>query len=182
MRQLLGGNQMEALVMPDTAMSITPQQFDPADWKPYGWVPVLDTDPRDGSSRLEFQWNDVHLNVIGHDADEVPHTKRGLVCQMLFRHQTHTQALQVLNCPAVVVVAAAGMEFGSSADAARLQAFLLRPLDAFVLHRGTWHWGPFPINEPRVNMLNVQGLRYAEDNDCCKLSDVGASVEVITRH
>jgi ureidoglycolate hydrolase len=166
--------------MQDTAMSITPQQFDPVAWKPYGWVPVLDTDPRDGASRLEFEWNDVHLNVIGHDADEVPHTERGLVCQMLFRHQTHTQALQVLNCPAVVVVAPASTAFSSPADAERLRAFLVRPLDTFVLHRGTWHWGPFPISEPRVNMLNVQGLRYAEDNDCCMLSDLGASVEVLT--
>ena len=49
-----------------------------------------------------------------------------------------------------------------------------------VLHRGTWHWGPFPVNTPRVDMLNVQGLRYAEDNDCCPLGPVGASVEVLT--
>jgi ureidoglycolate hydrolase len=171
---------MEALAMHDTAMSITPRQFDSVDWQPYGWIPVPDTDPRDGASRLEFEWSDVHLNLIGHDADEVPHTARGLVCEMLFRHQTHTQALLVLNCPAVVVVAAASTTFSSSADAARLQAFLVQPLDSFVLHRGTWHWGPFPISEPRVNMLNVQGLRYAEDNDCCKLTDLGASVEVIT--
>jgi hypothetical protein len=31
-----------------------------------------------------------------------------------------------------------------------------------------------------VDMLNVQGLRYAEDNDCCHLDAVGASVEVLT--
>ena len=165
--------------MQDTAMSIQAQRFEPADWKPFGWVPVADTDPSDGQSRLEFEWNDVHLNVIGHDADEVPHTDGGLVCQMLFRHQTHTQALQVLNCPAVVVVAPPGATFNSPEDAAQLRAFLLAPLDAFVLHRATWHWGPFPLGAPRVTMLNVQGLRYAEDNECCRLADVGASVEVI---
>jgi ureidoglycolate hydrolase len=171
---------MEALTMQETAVSIRAQEFDPAEWKPFGWVPVADTDPSDGQSRLEFQWGDVHLNLIGHDADEVPHTGDGLVCQMLFRHQTHTQALQVLNCAAVMVVAPPGSTFTSPEDAAQLRAFMLQPLDVFVLHRGTWHWGPFPLGaEPRVNMLNVQGLRYAEDNECCRLGDIGASVEVI---
>lgn len=154
--------------MQDIAMTIRAQKFDPVGWKPFGWVPVADTDPADGQARLEFQWSDVHLNLIGHDGDEVPHTEGGLVCQMLFRHQTHTQALQVLNCPAVVVVGQPGATFTSPEDAEQLRAFLLHPLDVFVLHRATWHWGPFPLgDDPRVNMLNVQGLRYAEDNECC---------------
>jgi ureidoglycolate hydrolase len=103
-----------------------------------------------------------------------------LICEMLFRHQTHTQALMVLNCPAVAVVAPPGTGFTSPQDAGLLRAFLLRPHDVFVLHRGTWHWGPFPVSAPRVEMLNVQGLRYAEDNECRRLADIGASVEVIT--
>jgi len=86
----------------------------------------------------------------------------------------------VLNCPAVAVVAPPGTAFTSPQDAGLLRAFLLRPHDVFVLHRGTWHWGPFPVSAPRVDMLNVQGLRYAEDNECCRLADIGASVEVIT--
>ena len=45
-----------------------------------------------------------------------------------------------------------------------MRAFRLRPLDAFVLHRGTWHWGPFPLGGDPVQLLNVQGRRYAEDN------------------
>jgi ureidoglycolate hydrolase len=163
-----------------TARSIAAQQFDPAEWSPYGWVPLADTDPRDGKSRLHFEWDDAHLNLIGHAADEVPHTQGGLVCEMLFRHRTHTQALMVLNCPAVVVVAVPDASFASPADAGKLRAFLLQPRDVFVLHRGTWHWGPFPVGQPRVEMLNVQGLRYAEDNDGCDLAGLGASVEVLT--
>jgi ureidoglycolate hydrolase len=167
--------------MSAAVLTISAQPFDPAEWGPYGWVPVPDGDPRDGSSRLDFQWADAHLNLIGHDAAEVPRTERGLMCEMLFRHQTHTQALMVLNCPAVVVVAAPGTAFTSEQDAGLLRAFLLRPHDVFVLHRGTWHWGPFPVTAPRVDMLNLQGLRYAEDNECCRLAGIGASVEVITR-
>jgi ureidoglycolate hydrolase len=162
------------------ARAVAAEQFDAATWGPYGWVPLPDTDPRDGQSTLFFEWGDAHLNLIGHDADEVPHTERGLGCEMLFRHRTHTQALMVLNCPAVVVVAAPDVAFGSPRDAEHLRAFLLRPLDALVLHRGTWHWGPFPVSAPRVDMLNVQGRRYAEDNDCCRLDVLGASVEVLT--
>jgi Ureidoglycolate lyase len=157
--------------MSAAVLTISARPFDPAEWGPYGWVPVPDGDPRDGSSRLDFEWA----------AAEVPATERGLMCEMLFRHQTHTQALMVLNCPAVVVVAAPGTAFTSEQDAGLLRAFLLRPHDVFVLHRGTWHWGPFPVSAPRVDMLNLQGLRYAEDNECCRLADIGASVEVITR-
>jgi ureidoglycolate hydrolase len=163
-----------------TAISrtITAEKFSAAEWAPYGWVPLPDTDPRDGESTLFFEWGDAHLNLIGHDASEVPHVDGGLVCEMLFRHRTHTQSLLVLNTPAVVVVAPADATFASAADSGSLRAFLLQPLDALVLHRGTWHWGPFPVSAPRVDMLNVQGRRYAEDNDCARLDAVGASVEV----
>jgi ureidoglycolate hydrolase len=164
--------------MTSTARTITAEKFDAASWSPFGWVPLADTDPRDGAATLHFEWADPHLNLIGHDADEVPHTAAGLTCEMLFRHRTHTQALLVLNTPAVIVVAPAGAAFAGPDDAAQLRAFLLQPLDALVLHRATWHWGPFPVSAPRVDMLNVQGRRYAEDNDCAALAAVGASVEV----
>ncbi|SRR5579875_77008 len=166
--------------MAQFAGSIKAEDFDAGAWSEYGWVPVPDTDSRDGEHRLHFEWADAHVNFIGHDASEVTYTPEGIVCEMLFRHHTHTQALMVLNCPAAMVVAAPGTKFRGPQDASKLRAFLLRPLDAFVLHRGTWHWGPFPVGAPRVEMYNVQGLRYAEDNDCVRLDRVGASVQVLT--
>jgi ureidoglycolate hydrolase len=147
-------------------------------WAPFGWLPVRDTDPRDGQSRLEFAWNDVHLNVIAHFTDEVPHVAGGLVCEMLFRHVTHTQAIMVLDNDALMVVAAPGTSLTSPADLGALQAFRLQPKDAFVLHRGTWHWGPFPLTAGEVTLYNVQGLRYAEDNECCDLKAIPTTVEV----
>jgi hypothetical protein len=48
-----------------------------------------------------------------------------------------------------------------------------------VLHRGTWHWGPFPILGDEVRLFNVQGLRYAEDNRCMDLAGKGLSVDVV---
>jgi ureidoglycolate hydrolase len=153
-----------------------------ADWSPFGWIPLRDTDPRDGKARLQFEWSDVHVNLISHQADEVLHTDRGLVCEKLFRHLTHTQALLVLNCAAAVAVAPAGCTFEASDEAAMIRAFLLAPGDSLVLHRGTWHWGPFPTSEPRVDLYNIQGLRWPEDNDCARLDLLEASVEVVTAH
>ncbi len=132
---------------------------------PFGWLPVADTDPRDGDERLRFEWADPHLNVIAHAPDEVDHTPDGdPICAVLYRHATHTQALLPINVDAVVAVAPGDVTFGSPDDLDAVRAFRLRPLDVFVLHQGTWHWGPFPVGPEPVRLLNVQGLGYARDN------------------
>ena len=148
-------------------------------WASFGWLPVRDTDPRDGQAGLEFVWNDVHLNIIAHFTDEIPHVSGGLICQMLFRHVTHTQAIMVLDNDAVMVVAEPGTRLTSPGDLGALHAFRLRAKDAFVLHRGTWHWGPFPVTADQVTLYNVQGRRYAEDNECCDLTAISRTVEVL---
>jgi ureidoglycolate hydrolase len=149
-----------------------------AAWAPFGWLPVADTDPRDGEHRLTFEWADAHVNLIGHLRAEVPETDAGLRCEMLFRHDTHTQALMPLNVPAVIAVAPAGTDFEAPGDADTIRAFRIEPLESLVLHRGTWHWGPFPIDGDEVRLFNVQGLRYAEDNRCVDLAAKGLSVDV----
>jgi ureidoglycolate hydrolase len=166
--------------MDEYTIEIDAEPFDPAAWSAFGWTPVADTDPRDGDSRLHFEWDDVHVNLIGHDAAEVPYTEKGVVCEMFFRHHTHTQTLLVLNCPAVVAVAPPGCALATRDDLAEVRAFLVQPHDTFALHRGTWHWGPFPLVADRVEMFNVQGLRYAEDNDCARLATLGARIEIRT--
>jgi hypothetical protein len=45
-----------------------------------------------------------------------------------------------------------------------VRAFLLDPLTCIVLHRGTWHFGPYPVGEDPLQLLNLQGRRYEEDN------------------
>jgi ureidoglycolate hydrolase len=97
---------------------------------------------------------------------------------MLFRHVTHTQAIMVLDNEALMVVAAPGTTLASPDDLRALHAFHLKPQDAFVLHQGTWHWGPFPVTADDVTLYNVQGLRYAEDNECCDLTTIPVTVEV----
>lgn len=157
---------------------LTTVPLEEAAWAPFGWLPVPDVDPRDGEQRLAYAWDDVHVNRIAHTRDEVPATAGGLRCDMLYRHLTHTQVLMVLDHPAVIAVAAADVDFSAPGDADKIVAFALEPQDSLVLHRGTWHWGPFPRAADVVTMFNVQGLRYAEDNDMVDLAAKHMAVEV----
>jgi ureidoglycolate hydrolase len=139
---------------------------------------VADTDPLDGSATLEFAWDDVHVNRISHRRDEVPRTPTGLRCEMVFRHLTHPQVLMPLDARAVVVVAPPAVRMTVPGDADEARAFLLEPLQSVVLHRGAWHWGPFPIEADSVDLFNIQGRRYLEDSDRADLAALGASLEV----
>ena len=152
-------------------VTIEAETLTAAAWEPFGWIPVADTDPRDSEHELEFAWGDPHVNVIAHTYDEIEHTDDGAVCAVLFRHDTHTQTLMALNCPAIVAVAPADVDFSDPAHLDTVRAFRLDPQDALVLARGTWHWGPFPIDEPVVRLFNVQGRRYADDNASVSLPE-----------
>jgi len=145
-------------------------------WAPFGWLPVPDTDPTDGERSLHFAWGDPHLNVIAHTPDEVEHTERGLVCAGLYRHATHTQALMPISCEAVVAVAPPDTDFAALGALHAVRAFRVTPLEVFVLERSTWHWGPFPLGTEPVRLLNVQGRRYAEDNEYADLAALSGSV------
>jgi len=158
---------------------VSPEPLSDGAWAPFGWLPVADTDPRDGDHRLSFAWDDVHVNIIGHARAEVPETGTGLRCQMLFRHDTHTQAVMSLDVPAVIAVAPAAQDFSVAGDVESIRVFRLEPLQPVVLHRGTWHWGPFPVDADAVRLFNVQGLRYAEDNSCVDLASRGLDVDVL---
>jgi ureidoglycolate hydrolase len=163
--------------MTDTAMTtLVAEPLTATAWAPFGWLPVDDTDPTDGAHTLHYEWGDPHLNVIAHAADEIAHTERGLVCDMMYRHDTHTQALMSLNCDAVVAVAPAAVDFTKPGDLATIRAFVLHPLDVLVLDQGTWHWGPFPLGDEPVRLLNVQGRRYAEDNASVDLAATAGTV------
>jgi ureidoglycolate hydrolase len=158
---------------------ISPEPLSEEAWAPFGWLPVADTDPRDGEHRLSFAWDDVHVNLIGHARAEVPETGDGLRCEMLFRHDTHTQSVMSLDVPAVIAVAPAAQDFSATTDTDSIRVFRLEPLQPIVLHQGTWHWGPFPVDAESVRLFNVQGLRYAEDNASVDLASRGLDVDVI---
>jgi ureidoglycolate hydrolase len=158
-------------------MIIEAEAVTPAAWEPFGWLPRPDVDPSDGEHTLHFAWDDAHLNTIQHTADEIDATEHGLRCAVLYRHETHTQVLTPLDVASVVAVAPADVTFAEVDDVDTIRAFVLEPGETVVLHRGTWHWGPFPIRgAASVKLLNVQGRRYAEDNVSVDLS--GSVIEI----
>jgi len=147
---------------------------------PFGWLPVDDTDPADGTHTLTYAWGDPHCNVIAHTYDEVDHTDAGARCVRMFRHDTHTQVLMSMNVDAIVAVAPAATAFADPADVGSVRAFRLRPGEVVVLHPGTWHWGPYPLGPEPVRLLNVQARGYRDDNAHVDLTvAVGAAVEVV---
>jgi ureidoglycolate hydrolase len=158
---------------------VGPEPLSEEAWAPFGWLPVADTDPRDGAHRLSFAWDDVHVNLIGHARTEVPATPDGLRCEMLYRHDTHTQTVMALEVPAVIAVAPAAVAFSDPGDVESIRVFRLEPLEPLVLERGTWHWGPFPVSADEVRLFNVQGLRYPEDNAMVDLAALGCDVDVV---
>ena len=147
-------------------------------FEPFGWLPVADTDPADGTNRLEFEWGDPHLNLIRHGPEEVERVGEALRCERMFRHKTHTQALLVLDAESVLAVAPANVDLSSPSDVESVRAFRLKPLDAFVLRRGTWHWGPFPLGREAVHLYNLQGFSYTRDNESADLSSFELSISV----
>lgn len=157
-------------------MTIVAETLSAEAFAPYGWVPLADTDPDDGSRRLEFAWADPHVNIISHGPEEITRVDAGIVCDRMYRHLTHTQALLVLDEDSVVAVAPAGTKLDSADDLSSVKAFRLRRHDAFILERGTWHWGPFPLSERPVHLYNVQGLGYAKDNEMADLGGWGLVV------
>ncbi|MBM3660334.1 MAG: hypothetical protein FJW95_12655 [Actinobacteria bacterium] len=157
-----------------TAGAVTAEAF-----APFGWLPVDDTDPADGAGdrTLAFEWGDPHCNVIAHAFDEVEHTADGAArCTRLYRHDSHTQVLMPTNVEAIVAVAPASVDFSDPADVDTVRAFHLRPGDVFVLHRGTWHWGPFPLGPEPVRLLNVQARGYLGDNAHVDLPEAAKAI------
>ena len=129
---------------------VRPEPLSAEAWAPFGWLPVADTDPSDGDHRLSFAWNDVHLNIIGHSRGEVPESAAGLRCEMLFRHDTHTQAVMSLDVPAVIVVAPGHVGFSAPADVdVRLRLSARTPASPWCSTGGRGTGAPIPSAPPR---------------------------------
>jgi ureidoglycolate hydrolase len=158
------------------AQALTPESF-----MPFGAVPSDEGTEHDVAD-VEFLWADGHVNYIGHRRDEVPAGVVGLRCELLNRHDTHTQTLMPMDGEAVIVVAPAAVDFTEPAHLDTVRAFHVGRGQCLHLWRGTWHWGPFPVADESLRLLNVQGRRYAEDNGVAELArDCGIVFEVDAR-
>ena len=134
---------------------------------------VLPPDEGDGrpTADLEFLNDDGWVNYIGHSLDEVEVVDGRLRCELLNRHDTHTQTLMPMSGPAVVVVAPAGVDFSRPEHLDTVRAFRLPQHACVHLRRGTWHWGPYPIGAGDVRIFNIQGRGYPDDNAVVRLAE-----------
>jgi Ureidoglycolate lyase len=134
-----------------------------AAFAPFG---VLPPDEGDGepTADLDFVLDDGWVNYIEHGLDEIEVVDRALRCEVLNRHDTHTQTLMPMTGPAVIVVAPSAADFSTSADIDRVVAFTLPQHACVHLTRGTWHWGPYPVGAATVRIFNIQGRGYTRDN------------------
>jgi ureidoglycolate hydrolase len=155
------------------AMAATRESF-----APFGVLPPEEGDGNP-TADLEFLWNDGSVNFIGHTLDELEVRDGRLRCELLNRHDTHTQTLMPMSGPAVVVVAPGDVDFSEPAHFDAVRAFALPRHSCVHLHRGTWHWGPYPVGADELRIFNVQGRGYANDNGIAWLTrDHGVVYEV----
>ena len=151
-------------------------------WTPFGQVPG-DFETEHDNATVEFLWNDGGVNFIAHSNDEIPFTADGMaICELLNRHDTHTQTLMPFDGDAYAVVAPAAVDFTQPEHFASVRAFLMPRHSVVNLARGTWHWGPYPLRAESLRIFNVQGRGFAEDNGIVWLArDHGVSYEVQIR-
>ncbi len=153
----------------------------PESWAPFGSIPSDEQTEHDDAD-LEFLWHDGHVNFIGHTNDEIETTPDGALCDLLNRHDTHTQTLMPFDTDAYVVVAPAAVDFSDPDDLQTVRAFHLPQLSVVHLARGTWHWGPYPMHAGSVRIFNIQGRGYAQDNGIAALcTNLGIRFEVLTQ-
>ena len=112
---------------------------------PYGVIPP---DEGDGNptADLVFRCDDGWVNFIGHTLDEIEVRDGRLRCELLNRHDTHTQTLMPMTGDALVVVAPGRGRLLPTRALRRGQGVrACRSTRCVHLHRGTWHWGPYPV-------------------------------------
>jgi ureidoglycolate hydrolase len=157
------------LMMADRAIRrLLAQRLTPDRFAPFGVLPTDEGGPGP-TADLEFTRADGWVNFISHAASEVEHGPTGPRCDHLNRHDTHTQTLVPMDGDALLVVAPPAAAFAATADLDLVAAFLIPQHQPVHLHRGTWHWGPYPVGRASVRLLNIQGRGWPTDNTVATL-------------
>ncbi len=159
------------------AIPLEPQPVTAEGFAPFGVLP-----PDEGSeptADLEFRLDDGWVNYIGHSLGEIEVVDGALRCDVLNRHDTHTQTLMPVSGDAILVVAPASCAMKTDADVATARAFVLRRYECVHLHLGTWHWGPYPVVGESLRVFNIQGRGWPNDNSVASLrADLGVVFDV----
>ena len=146
---------------------------------PYGVIPPFEGDGNP-TADLVFTLADGWVNFIGHTLDEIEVHDGRLRCELLNRHDTHTQTLMPMSGDALVVVAPPDVDFSDPAHFDLVKAFALPQYACVHLHRGTWHWGPYPVGASELRVFNIQARGWPTDNGIVELTrDHDVTFEVV---
>ena len=145
---------------------------------PFG---VLPPDEGDGhpTADLEFLLDDGWVNYIGHTLDEIEVRRRRVPLRA-------AQPARHAHADADADERRHGdrgrTRRGRLLDAAHFDtvaAFLLPQHTCVHLHRGTWHWGPYPVGAAALRIFNIQGRGYPNDNTVVRFAqDLGLAYDV----
>jgi ureidoglycolate hydrolase len=150
----------------------------PESFAAYGVIPPVEGDGNP-TADLVFTRDDGWVNFIEHTLDEIEVRAGRLRCELLNRHDTHTQTLMPMTGDALVVVAPAEVDFSRPEHLDAVKAFTLPQHSCVHLHRGTWHWGPYPVGASDVRVFNIQARGWPTDNSVVALArDHGVVFEV----
>src|SRR4029078_7323820 len=91
-------------------IALTPEPATREAFAPYGVIPPFEGDGRP-TADLVFTRDDGWVNFIGHTLAEIEVRDGQLRCELLNRHDTHTQTLMPMSGDAIVVVAPGAVDF-----------------------------------------------------------------------
>jgi ureidoglycolate hydrolase len=150
-------------------IELKPEPATPESFAPYGVIPPFEGDGQP-TANLVFTRDDGWVNFIGHSLDEIEAHDGVLRCELLNRHDTHTQTLMPMSGDALVVVAPAEVDFSQPEHLDTVKAFALPQYACVHLHRGTWHWGPYPVGAHDLRVFNIQASGWPTDNGVAELA------------
>ena len=128
---------------------------------------VLPPDEGDGraTADLEFTRADGWVNYIGHTLAEIDIVDGAFRCDLLNRHDTHTQTLMPMSGDALIVVAPADVDFS---DGRRLRhgraPSSCRSTRASTSTAERGIGGRIPSARDTLRIFNIQGRGYPTDN------------------
>jgi ureidoglycolate hydrolase len=161
-------HQQRSAVPEPRTIDLTPEPATREAFEPYGVIPPFEGDGNP-TADLVFTRDDGWVNFIGHTLDEIEVRDGQLRCEVLNRHDTHTQTLMPMSGNALVVVAPPDVDFSEPAHFSTVRAFALPQFTCVHLHRGTWHWGPYPVGANDVRVFNIQARGWPTDNGIVEL-------------
>jgi len=151
---------------------VSPQEF-----KPFGQILGLYNEPPlEDFPHLKYYKDNIDLGPGGEDVTMgllySKKKKPGDPIIKMERHKLFTETFIPLYGGEVVFVMAPADNSKDRPDTDRIEAFLLDGRLGISLHKGTWHWPPFPIRD----FANIALFQKGDFSGKTDLEDIGFKV------